>query len=307
MNHPVLAAVVPPWQATLNLSERTLIYYFLVIAGLALLAMLLRTAIGIKEVSAKYRPSIFAGIGVVAIAFVSYVVLAIKFDVGYTQQGDLFVPNGNAIWSWAPRYMDWSITVPLLIVELIGVSALTGLAARRMRVIGVASAILMIFTGYLGGVVIDDGSSMTALLWWGIISSVFFAVLYGVVIRTVMKSMPSLPGAARPTFRNAGILLLVIWFAYPIVFGFQGWTSGGASATALQVTLSAADIIAKVGFGLMIHKVAKLRTAADVAAGIDIHPETIWADQNKQADAVAPASIHLEHADHEQLAGQRLQ
>ncbi|MDU0328541.1 hypothetical protein RWH43_17410 [Microbacterium sp. KSW2-21] len=33
--------------------------------------------------------------------------------------------------------------------------------------------------------------------------------------------------------------------------------------------LSPADIIAKIGFGALIHKVVKLRTADDLAAGID--------------------------------------
>ena len=68
---------------------------------------------------------------------VSYAVLALKFDVSYVQLGRganaLFAPTGNAIWAWAPRYMDWSITVPLLMIELIGVSALTGVLAQRVR------------------------------------------------------------------------------------------------------------------------------------------------------------------------------
>ena len=282
----VAHAVTAPWSATLNGSERSLIYYFLVIAGLALLAMLIRTWVSRNEIGSRFRPAIFASLGVVGVAFVSYVVLVLKFDLGYTLTGGMWTPNKDAIWSWAPRYMDWSITVPLLMVELIAVSALTGLMAKRMRTIGIAFAFLMIFLGYLGGVVIDDGTSLAALWTYGILSGLCMVVLYFVVIITVVRSLPHLPAAARPAYRNAMILLLVVWFAYPIVFGFQGFTHGGGWTLTEQLILCVADIVAKVGFGSLIHKVAKLRTAEDVESGIEVHPESIWVDETKQADAV---------------------
>ncbi|MGT2426510.1 bacteriorhodopsin [Amnibacterium kyonggiense] len=82
----------------------------------------------------------------------------------------------------------------------------------------------------------------------------------------------------------------MIWFAYPIAYLFHGYTSGGAWTTTEQVMLSVADIIAKVGFGALMHKVAKLRTAQDVVDGLDVHPETVWANSIKQSDAVNPPS-----------------
>lgn len=87
------------------------------------------------------------------------------------------------------------------------------------------------------------------------------------------------------------ILLLVVWFAYPIAFGFQGFAEGGARTTFMQVLLSFADIAAKVGFGVLIHKVAKLRTAQDVNARLDDHPESIWVSSVKYSDAIAPLEV----------------
>jgi hypothetical protein len=40
-------------------------------------------------------------------------------------------------------------------------------------------------------------------------------------------------------------------------------------ATTIQLSFTAADIVAKAGFGALIHKVAKLRTAEDAAAEIE--------------------------------------
>ena len=58
--------------------------------------------------------------------------------------------------------------------------------------------------------------------------------------------------------------------------------------TTMQVAYSVADVVAKVGFGLLIHKVAKLRTAEDVAAGVDTHPEPVWSSHVHKSEGVLP-------------------
>jgi hypothetical protein len=50
-------------------------------------------------------------------------------------------------------------------------------------------------------------------------------------------------------------------------------------------------VIAKVGFGLLIQKVAKLRTAFDVQAGLTTSPEPLWIDGERHSDATLPASF----------------
>jgi bacteriorhodopsin len=217
--------------------------------------------------------------------------------VGYDAKGSSWIPNAGAVWVWSARYMDWSVTVPLLVVELVAVSSLRGAAVARTRVAGVAAAFAMIATGYLGGVAIDGGQSRSALLVWGLVSSVFFAVLYVLVIVTVLRSLPALPALARAAYRNAMILLMITWFVYPIVFGLQGATRGGAWATTGQLLLCAADVIAKVGFGLLIQKVAKLRTAFDAITGLETHPQSLWIDGERLSDAVHVASTGPDRSD----------
>lgn len=290
--HPAVAF----WTNPLTTGERAIIYYSLVVAGIAMLAMFVRTWTSRQEVGSRYRPALFASLGVTGAAFLSYVVLVLKFDLGYTQTGgdatgagSMWMPNKDAIWSWAPRYMDWSITVPLLTAELIAVSALVGLAATRVRAIAMPAAFLMIFTGYLGGVVIGDGNSLAALWTWGIISALFMVVLYVLFVYVLLQARGRISAESARALKLAVILQLVVFFAYPIIFGFQGYTArDGAWTVAAQVTLSLADIAAKVGFGSLIHKLAKLRTAEDVAAGEETHPESVWVSSAKKADAVLP-------------------
>ncbi|PZE27917.1 bacteriorhodopsin [Curtobacterium sp. MCBD17_028] len=280
---------IAPWKVPLTEAEHSVILYALAVAGLAMIAYFIKSWTSRNEVSPRYRTSVYASMGITAVAFLSYVLLVIKFDLGYDQHGSRWLPNSDAMLSWTPRYMDWTVTVPMLMIELIGVAMLAGPAARRVRFVGIGAAFLMITTGYIGGVVIDDGESLGGLALWGSISGVFMVVLYIVIIYVMVGSRRQFAdGEAIGTYTNACILLLVTWFVYPIVFGLQGWGHGGAVTTWMQVLLSAADIAAKVGFGAMIHKVAKLRTAADVRDHEDTHPESVWWSSVKVSDAVLP-------------------
>ena len=283
--------VVAPWNAPLTSGEHALIVLGISVAGFALLAMAVRTWVVRREVSGRYRPAIAASLGVLVVAATAYALIYLQFTGGYSWNGRLWVPGPNAMAAWSTRYLDWAVTVPLLVVELVAVSSLRGTAISRTRRLGAALAFLMIVTGYIGGVVIDDGQDFGALLVWGAVSAVFFAGLYVLVLITVLRSLPALPSAARPAYRDAMVLLLGTWFVYPIVFGLQGATSGGGWATAGQLLLCGADVVAKVGFGVLLHKVAKLRTAFDVQTGLDSHPETLWIDGLRQSDALLPPSV----------------
>lgn len=297
----------PFWTIPLTEGEHVLVYSALVVAGLAMLAQTLRTWASLSEITARYRPAMLASLAVTAVAFVSYVELVVKFDVGYTRSGgtatgadSTWLPNKDAVWSWAPRYMDWSVTVPLLTVELIALSTLVALAATRMRAVMMTSAFLMILTGYLGGVVIDDGRSLAALWTWGLVSGAFMVVIYGCVIRMAVLA-EAMPGAeSRSTFRLACGLLMLSWLVYPVVFGLQGWTgSEGGWTVVAQVALSVTDVIAKVGFGTYTHKLAKLRTAEEVAAG-EPHPEAVWVSGTRRSGAELPP--HAARSDPEPTA-----
>lgn len=269
-----MSDALAPWNASLTLAEHSIIAYALSVAGLALFAFFVKSLVSTNEVTGRYRTGVYAGMCITGIAFLSYVLLVVEFAMGYERRGDSWVPNANAILSWAPRYFDWTVTVPLLVIELLAVATLAGAAARRLRAVGIAAAFLMISTGFVGGVVVDSGTNTGALWLWGIVSGVFMVILYVLVIYVVVKGRRDLAGTeAAATLRNAGILLIVTWMAYPIVFGLQGWGHGGAVITWMQVILSAADIVAKVGFGSMIHKIAKIRSAIDVRDGVDTLPE----------------------------------
>jgi bacteriorhodopsin len=147
----------------------------------------------------------------------------------------------------------------------------------------------MIVTGYLGAQVVDQGRDVAALVGWGLVSTVFFAYLAVALIGVVRASLPTMGGDAAVSLRNATIVLLSSFGVYPLVYAIPVFADvTPAWFATMQVAYSLADVVAKVGFGLLVHKVAKLRTAEDVRAGIDTHPEPVWSSNVHESDAVLP-------------------
>lgn len=260
---------------------------------MVLLAGFVRAWTGQHEVGSRFRTATVSRLSLLAVATVSYVLLAIGFINGYDRTEAGYVPNGEAVNAFMPRYMDWSVTVPLLCIELLAVCTLVGQVARRTQALAVAGAFLMVFTGFLGAFVFGEGESIDALLTWGAISAVFWIATNIVLIRAVRHSLAELTPDGAKLLKRATAILLGGWVIYPIIFLIPVFGDGGAVTTTIQSMLCAADVVIKVGFGTLIHHVAKLRTAEDVRAGDDVHPEAIWISSEKQSDAGVAREVHL--------------
>lgn len=279
----------PPELQTMPLGLYDLVTYAILGAGFALLAYTVWSATSRDEVGVRYRPAVHAGTCIGAVAALSYLLLFRDWDAGFTLSGDEYVPEEGARSTLATRYVDWTVTVPLLTVELLAVCSVAGARARTLRATTMTAAALMILTGHLGSQVVDQGRSTTALVAWGLVSTVFYGYLYVALIGAVRASMPTMGREAAVSLRNATIVLLGSFGVYPLVYSVPvfldvtpAWFAG------MQVAYSAADVLAKVGFGVLVHKVAELRTAEDVAAGEDTHPEPVWISHVRHSTAVQP-------------------
>jgi bacteriorhodopsin len=279
-----------PELQTLSPGLYDLVHFALLAAGFSLLAYLLYSWASRQEVGRRYRPAIHAGLCLAAVATVSYLVLFLKWDSGFTLTDGVYVPNAEARFTGSTRYPDWAVTVPLLTVELLAVCSLTGKRARNLRASTMAAAFLMIATGYVGSQLVAEGRDRTALVVWGLVSTAFFVYLYVALIGAVRASLPHMGRPAGVSLRNATIVLLASFGVYPLVYAIPVFADvTPAWAATVQVAYSTADVVAKVGFGLLVHKVALLRTAEDVRAGEDTHPEPVWISNAHESDGVLPA------------------
>ena len=272
----------PPWTTVLTQGEHDLILFGLVATGLALLATLVRVRFTAGESSGGFQVASLTANAVVALALVSYLAVIAAFLVGYTDVHGAYVPNDGARLAWALRYMDWIVTVPLLVLEIVAVSALSQATASRVRFVGTISAGAMVACGFLGAFVVAGGTDLTAYTLLGLAGAVFFAVLYGVFFGVMRTSLPRLPEVARRPYRSAVVLLLITWLAYPIVYGLVGAFAGGAVVVTAQLTLCAADMVAKIGFGTLVHRTSVLRSRNDDS----LDPGPIKRPRRAQNDSV---------------------
>jgi len=156
----------------------------------------------------------------------------------------------------AYRYMDWLLTVPLLLIEILLVMKLDEkVYSEKAWNLGVGSA-LMIASGYYGELVVT-GDLTPRWMCWGI-SMVFFLyivneLLVGLASATDSESDPVIAGK----IRTAQVWTVVSWCTYPVVYLFPMFGINAAHAVVgIQIGYCISDIISKCGVGLVIYQIS---------------------------------------------------
>ena len=160
----------------------------------------------------------------------------------------------------AYRYVDWLLTVPLLLIELVLVMRLSPAETMRKSTrLGLAAA-LMIILGYPGEIA---GDNATRALW-GTLSTIPFIYIVWELFKGLGESIDRQPAGAQGLIRVARLLTFASWGFYPIVYMVPYTSmSGGATETVLQVGYTIADIIAKAGVGVLIYLIAVRKSAVE--------------------------------------------
>lgn len=246
----------------LSTGQFELVYNMLSLAIAAMFASFVYFAMVQQQLTAKYRPAMILSSLVVGIAGYHYWRIFNSWDGAYALEAGRYVATGAAF-NDAYRYVDWLLTVPLLVAELVAVLALP--KARRgslMARLVVASA-LMIGLGYPGEV---SGDATTRVIW-AVLSTIPFAYILYVLYNELGQAANVKDPQVKVLLRNTQLLLLATWGFYPIAYAMPLLGIGGAAATvALQVGYSIADIAAKCGYGIMIYQIGRAKMAAE---GID--------------------------------------
>ena len=155
------------------------------------------------------------------------------------------------------RYVDWFLTVPLLMVELVHILKVERGTRGALMFKLVVAAALMIALGYPG----QNSESNATRALWGTLSTLPFVYLIYTLWIEVGKTIPQESPQVGKLLSNIRLLTLATWGFYPIAYmaPFFGLTGAG-SEVFTQVGYSIADIAAKCGYGLMIYAIAKLKT-----------------------------------------------
>jgi len=254
---------------SLTPSQFNLIYNAFSFAIAAMFASALFFFNARAQVGSKYRLALLVSGLVVSIAGYHYFRIFNSWDAAYSLQNGVYTLTG-APFNDAYRYVDWLLTVPLLLVETVAVLALTGKEARPLLIKLVIASIVMIATGYPG----EISSNITTRIIWGTVSTIPFAYILYVLWIELSKSLVRQPAAVQTLVRNMRLLLLFSWGVYPIAYLLPMLGITGTTASiGVQLGYTVADVLAKPVFGLLVFAIALTKTKVDQEnSGLTIEP-----------------------------------
>jgi bacteriorhodopsin len=215
-----------------------------------------------SAVSAPYRMAVTVSGLVTFIALYHYFKISVSWNEAYKIVDGALVATGTPF-NDAYRYVDWILTVPLLIVELILVMRLgkAETVSKSVR-LGILAALMIAF-GYPGEVSADAG---TRWMWWALAMIPFLWIVIE-LLGGLKSSIDKQPASARGLINGASYLLVLSWAFYPVVFVLPMLgVEGSTSATYVQVGYSIADIVAKAVFGVLIFAIAVKKSEAEAHA-----------------------------------------
>lgn len=249
--------------AALNMTQYSLIYN---VFSFAIAAMGSSTVFFLFQyplVHKSFRTAIVISALVTLIACYHYVRIFDSFSSAYAvSASEGTVTPTDAPFNDAYRYVDWLLTVPLLLMEMVLVMKLPPAQTRGLCVKLGSAAAVMVILGYPGEV-----STNNAVRWvfWVLAILPFVYIVYTLFFG-LKESIQSQPPIARGLVKASTYITVISWCTYPIVFIFPMLGLTGSNAfTAVQVGYSISDVIAKPVLGLVCWKIASLKSLTEEA------------------------------------------
>jgi bacteriorhodopsin len=187
-----------------------------------------------SSVPAGWRVSITVAGLVTGIAFIHYMYMR-----------DVWITTGESPTVY--RYIDWLITVPLLMLEFYFVLAAVNKGNSGIFWRLLLGSVVMLTGGYLG----EAGyiNSMLGFIigmagWIYILYEIFSGEAGKLAAKSGNKALVTAFGAMR-------MIVTVGWAIYPLGY-VLGYLTGGVDANSLNVIYNAADFLNKIAFGLII-------------------------------------------------------
>ncbi|KAI9883362.1 MAG: hypothetical protein M1823_004874 [Watsoniomyces obsoletus] len=160
------------------------------------------------------------------------------------------------------RYIDWSVTTPLLLLDL---ALLAGLNGANILVAIVAD-VIMILTGMFAAYA-QEGATRWA--YYAMSCAAFLVVIYLLAVPGRRNALARDQKTAS-FFTSIGLFTLILWTAYPIVWGIgDGARRMGVDAEILCYAVL--DVLAKPVFGIW------LLFTHDRMPSTNLNLEGVWA------------------------------
>ena len=249
----------------LDSNQWQLVYNVFSLGLVSMLACTIYTLVSQSRVLPKYRNALVMSSMVTFIAGYHYLRIFDSFGhaskvVEGTTKMSVDLSGAQGSFNEAYRYVDWLLTVPLLLVEVIAVLALTREVSRSLIMRLVPASAAMIALGYPGEISSDQNTQVL----YGVLSTIPFLYILYVLFVELSKSLDRQPAGVAETVGRLRLLLIATWGVYPIayIFNIVGDASSSSFVT-VQVGYTMADVLAKCVFGLTILKIARMKSVAE--------------------------------------------
>merc|ERR1719316_567163 len=202
----------------------------------------------VPSVSERYKSALLISGMVTFIAAYHYIRIFNSWVDAYhypaAKEGIVQQPEITGIpFNDAYRYMDWLLTVPLLLMEIVLVMNLSPEESNRQCwTLGAGSA-LMIVSGYKGELKLTGDLSIRWASWC--LSMCFFLyIVYTLLVGLSDATNSEADPEVKRLIGNAQVWTCISWCTYPIVYCFpmMGIT-GSAAVIYIQIGYCVSDII----------------------------------------------------------------
>ena len=264
------------------------VYNFLSLVIASQLFTALFLLISLPRILPRYRNAITVAIIVCGIAAYHYFRIFDSFKAAFVTDavgGDgMYEQAAGESFNEGYRYVDWLLTVPLLLAELVIVLKLNKSTTRSLLVRLMGAAVAMILLGWPGELADADSSARTI---WGVASTIPFLYILYVLFVELGKSLDRQSPQVRKLVDALRYIVLATWGVYPLAYMAPSLIDNEATAEVVrQMGYSIADVLAKPLFGLLVLAIAIAKSQADgYGPALDEDPDLLVPD-----GASAPAS-----------------
>jgi len=166
----------------------------------------------------------------------------------------------------AYRYMDWLLTVPLLLIEILLVMNLDSKTYNeKAKTLGVGSA-LMIASGYYGELTVS-GDLTPRWMCWFLSMAFFLYIVYELLVGLSNATNSEADPVIKGKIQVAQVMTVISWCTYPVVYLFPMLGINAAHAVvSIQVGYCVSDIISKCGVGLVIYQISYAKSNIEAMA-----------------------------------------
>lgn len=257
--------------------SQAFLHYSLFVAMMALGAGFVFFLSSKEKVLPEYRGTMTTSAIICGVAAVAYYFLTTETGPGKPFPTDI-------------RYVDWTVTTPLLLIKYPEMLRLKGFGFAWKLVL---ADLFMIITGFIGelyGSTVNGHWSPNVAggiadhYWWGAISTIGYLVILYYLLTEGKRLAETQPVPIQHGIKAMNLYLISLWGVYPITYWFEGLSAThlGINLDWFNVASSVADVINKFGFGLTAYFAVRAMSGDDQESARRLPEDT----RTRSADTV---------------------